>query len=58
MAEKKTKSFSEKEVIRMLTEQRESDANILKTEQSIGGLTAYNRVKGNKLVLNASTDTE
>ena len=44
------KKFTESEVIKLLTEQRKSDAESLQKEPNISGYTAMRKVIKNKLV--------
>jgi hypothetical protein len=46
-----TKMFTEKEVIRLLIQQRDSDSDVVKGEANISGFTAKNKILKNKLVL-------
>jgi len=44
------KTFTEKELLKLLAKQRESDANILTKEINVSGYTAKQKVIKNKLV--------
>ena len=44
------KTFTEKELLKLLAKQREADANILAKEINVSGYTAKQKVLKNKLI--------